>query len=331
MPQPDEIVSFIRSKGPVLPVDIAKFLNTNTLFAGAHLSELTSRGLVKVSSVKVGGSPLYYLPGQEARLQEYSERLHEKERRVYDLLRNELLMKDSEQTPLSRVALRQMKDFAKPVEVKIGEEQQLFWRWYLLPMEEVEAKIRERYLPKKPEPVKGVPEQTKEIPRPTEIIKQETSEIVRPKPVEPSKQVLPETPELPIQKALPQKPRPLQTQLKPEPVSAEEKPLSSSQYLGQAVKYFEQNKIAVLQEEVLKKGVHAWYLLKVPSAIGTIMYYAEAKSKKRINEADLSEALVRGSNKKLAVLFITNGKLTKSTEAMLQNEFKAINLIQLSK
>ncbi len=322
MPQPDEIVSFIRSKGPVLPVDIAKFLNTNIIFAGAHLSELTSRGLVKVSSVKVGGSPLYYLPGQEARLQEYSERLHEKELRVYEILRNELLLKDSEQTPLSRVALRQMKDFAKPVEVKIGEEQQLFWRWYLLPMEEVEAKIREKYLPKKPEPVK-------EIPKPVEAIKQDMPEAAKPKLIEPKKQMMPEPVESPRQ--LPQKPRPLQTQLKPESVPAEEKPLSSSQYLGQAVKYFEQNRIDVLQEEILKKGVHAWYLLKVPSAIGTIIYYAEAKSKKRINEADLSEALVRGSNKKLPVLFLTNGKLTKSTEAMLENEFKAISLVQLSK
>ena len=38
---------------------------------------------------------------------------------------------------ITKVALKEAKDFAKPFEAKIGERKGLFWRWFLLPKEEV--------------------------------------------------------------------------------------------------------------------------------------------------------------------------------------------------
>ena len=75
----DEILRIIRQKGPVLPVQIAKELKTSILFASAMLSELVSAHLLKVSTVKIGGSPLYYIPEHASRLQEFLSRSLSKE------------------------------------------------------------------------------------------------------------------------------------------------------------------------------------------------------------------------------------------------------------
>ena len=82
----EKILQLIKEKGPILPVEITKHINSNILMASAHLSELSSNGKLKISNVKVGGSPLYYLPGQETQLQKFADNLHEKEKRAYDLL-----------------------------------------------------------------------------------------------------------------------------------------------------------------------------------------------------------------------------------------------------
>ena len=74
----EKILSFIKGKGPVLPVEVAKHIDSNILMASAHLAELSSNGKLKISNVKVGGSPLYYLPGQEAQLQKFADSLEEK-------------------------------------------------------------------------------------------------------------------------------------------------------------------------------------------------------------------------------------------------------------
>ncbi|HLC90905.1 MAG TPA: hypothetical protein VJI15_03990, partial [Candidatus Nanoarchaeia archaeon] len=68
MPDEDRILSFLKMTGPTLPTKVAKHIGTEIIIASAHLSDLASRGKVKISKLKVGGSPLYYLPGQEEQL-----------------------------------------------------------------------------------------------------------------------------------------------------------------------------------------------------------------------------------------------------------------------
>ena len=94
---PEKILSFIRLKGPSIPVQVAKEISHNILMGSAYLAELTSRKQLKVSSVKIGGSPLYFLPGQEAHLQNFSNNLNEKDKRTYDLLKEKKILRESEQ------------------------------------------------------------------------------------------------------------------------------------------------------------------------------------------------------------------------------------------
>ena len=74
----DKILVLVKQKGPLLPVQLVKEIpGLNTIFAGAILSELYASKKVFISHIKVGGSPLYYVQGQEEKLQNYTQYLHE--------------------------------------------------------------------------------------------------------------------------------------------------------------------------------------------------------------------------------------------------------------
>ena len=81
----EQILRLIKAKGPLLPVHIVKDIGWNTLLIGAALSDLSKKGLIKMSYAKIGGSPIYYVTGQEFKLQNLYKHLHEKEQKAYDL------------------------------------------------------------------------------------------------------------------------------------------------------------------------------------------------------------------------------------------------------
>ena len=143
-----KIIELIRIKGPVIPVQISKEINSDILLSSAHLSELSSEGKVKISNIKVGGTPLYYLPGQESSLQNFSNNLHEKEKKAFDLLRDKKILRDNKSEPVRRVALREIKDFAVPLQVTYQINKEIFWKWYILSREEASSLIKS-YLTKK--------------------------------------------------------------------------------------------------------------------------------------------------------------------------------------
>lgn len=148
----EQIKRTIDSRGPSLPVHIAKAISMSSLFASAFLSELASEGIVKISHMKVGGSPLYFLPGQEEQLTNFIKFLSPKEREAFELLKLKGILEDEKQLPAIRVALRDLKDFA--FALKKGDK--LFWRYFLtseegaknLPIEKVEIKIEGRIIEK---------------------------------------------------------------------------------------------------------------------------------------------------------------------------------------
>jgi len=130
------MVSLINSNGPTLPVQIARQTGLSILFASAFLSELFNEKEIKMSNLRIGSSALYFIEGQEAQLEKYSQYLKSKEKDAFVLLKEKKILKDSEQHPAIRVALREIKDFAIPFE-KNGER---FWR-YFLSEESEEVKI----------------------------------------------------------------------------------------------------------------------------------------------------------------------------------------------
>jgi hypothetical protein len=124
----ERIISFIRLRGPSLPVQIAKETGLSILFASAFLSELFGEKIVRISNIRIGSSPLYFIPGQEPQLERFFQYLKSREKEAFLLLKEKQILRDSEQQPAIRVALREIKDFAIPFE----KNNEVFWRYFLI-------------------------------------------------------------------------------------------------------------------------------------------------------------------------------------------------------
>ena len=77
-----EALNVVMEKGPLQPSQIATTVNTNILFASAILSELVDNKKVKITHVKRGGSPFYYVQGQEEKLMDLAKYLSENETKI---------------------------------------------------------------------------------------------------------------------------------------------------------------------------------------------------------------------------------------------------------
>ncbi len=277
----EKIIQLIKQKGPVIPAQISKEIETNIIMAGAYLSELSSNNLVKISNVKIGGSPLYYLPGQEYKLQDFANNLHEKEKKSYDLLKEKKVLRDSSLDPVYRVALRQIKDFAIPLSVDYKGYSEIFWKWYLLSNKDAEQIIKSQIEPLKKEikPIK------KEIQKPLK----EKKEI---KAVKEQRTIV-------------------------------------DNFLNEVEQYFSRNKINILDKKIIRKNKDVELLIEIPSSVGSLKYFCKAKNKKKVNDGDLSSVYIQAQSKKLPVLFLTTGELTKKAKDMLEKEFKGLKVMKL--
>ncbi|MAF35281.1 hypothetical protein CMO91_05540 [Candidatus Woesearchaeota archaeon] len=278
MDKEERILALAESK-PVLPMQVAKLIGTDSLMASAFLSELVSKGLLRVSVLKVGSSPLYFLPNKREQLLNYLTYLNGKDRKTVELLKEKKILRDSKVEPLTRVSLRNVRDFALPLEVTNNAGKELFWKWFLLDDVEAEAIIKQTVEPKlKPPPSMIKPKKPKPVLRPS--------------------------PQVP--RALP---KPLK-HAKPKKVSSRKQ--TAIDFEKALHEYFQKNKISVLEKH--KEG----YTVEVDSPVGKLTYYCHPKPKKRISDADISNAYVQAQMHKLPALLVTHGELTKKADALLR-------------
>src|SRR3989344_8777644 len=259
----EKALSFVRSNGPVLPLQIAKHLSTNTIFAGAILSELISAKHIFVTHATIGSSPLYYIKGQEEKLgPSLYNYLKQKEKQAYDKIKESKIIRESEAEPWQRVAMCDLKDFCFPLTVTIDQEKiEIFWKFYLVSEEEAKNLISSML--KKEEPIK---EFVKE-----EAIKAEKQEVIQ----EISKQVI----EKPIKNPY-VKPKPEQTQLPEIKETVKDKSLEKDKFYNYVKEFCSKNNIQISEELVISKNKEFDFTAKIPSNIGLITYYIKAKNYK---------------------------------------------------
>lgn len=267
-----KILSLTRS-APVLPTQVAKSLGIDSLMSGAMLSEMVSKGLLRVSRLKVGGSPVYYAPDHPEHLKEFMSHLNEKDRKTAALLEEKGVLRDRDQDPVVRVGLQNLRDFAVPLTVQYGGQEELFYQWFLLSEEAARERIREL-----------IDTQEKKLAPKIEV---------------PAK--LPDN--------LPSEPR-------SPPPKPTQKPRQDSDIVLSAESFFAENDIRVVDKTVLKKN-DIDFLVDLPSPVGPLRYFCKVRGKKRVADADLSNAYVQGQLKKLPVLFLTSGELAKSARELL--------------
>ena len=295
----DKALNFVKLNGPVLPLQVAKVLETNTIYAGALLSELIAGKLIQVTHAKVGSSTLYYAKGQEEKLgPSLYNYLNQKEKQAYDRIKEEKVIMDSSAEPWQRVAMRDLKDFCIPLTVTIeGDKIETFWKFYLVPEEEAKSiigNILEKVKPK--EEIKKIeeiqPKLEKEI-KIKEIPKEEKQQTI-------------ETPQ--------EKPK--------------EKKIKDKFY-NYVNEFFSKNNIHIIEESIVKKNKEIDFIAKIPSNIGLMIYYIKAKDKPIINEADISLAFSESQHRKLPCLLLTTGKPNKKVNLLIEKKFQNITLRQI--
>jgi hypothetical protein len=360
----DKILNFLKVTGPTLPSKVAKNINTDILLASAHLSDLSSQGKIKISKLKIGGSPLYYLPGDESQLYNFaSGNINPKDLLVLDELKGKKILRESNLELIQRVGLRNLKDFAIPLNVKVGDEIELFWKWHMLTNDDANQMIGEMLTGvKETVPVEEVPPieekvevaETEVIPAESET-KQETpiaaEEISKPAEFdEPAEKEIEETLEKEAEEGTEQEPEASKEEAKPieeeetkekeepkeqqkkltedkkpflqkvkEKITRKKKKVVEDEFSPKIKDYFETLRIIIENKDIIRKNSEINYSVKVPSAVGHIIYFCKAKSKGKCDEKDLSAAYMEAQVKKLPLLFLYTNEITKKAEEMLES------------
>ncbi|MEM4239956.1 MAG: hypothetical protein QXK08_02090 [Candidatus Woesearchaeota archaeon] len=317
----DRIRAMVEQK-PVQPTQVAKEMMTNSMLSSAMLSEMSEKGLLKVSHLKVGSSPLYYHPDHPEHLLDFINHLNEKDRKTLNLLREKNVLQDNALDPLTRVSLRNIKDFAKPLDVAIDGVKELFWKFYLLTDEQAADAIRQLLQMKAP-----APEQPAEQPKVKKPRKPRKPKVA----VEPQQTIIaPEAPAVQPAEPVAQAPAPAVEEKKPiAPAEAASQALvSDDPFLQKLMAFFASNNITVLEQVALKKKNEYDFVLSLASPVGQLHYYCKAKNKAKVGEADLSHAYVQGQLKKLPILFLSPGTLTKPAMDLMK-ELKGLTVKQV--
>ncbi len=285
-----KILNFVKINGPVLPVQISKSIGKDIIYAGAILSSLIASKQILITNAKIGGSPIYYVKGQEPKLQVLGPHLKQKEREAFELLRGKGILRDSEVGPVNRVALREIVDFAFSITGKINDKEEIFWRWYLISDEEAKKRISALFEP------------AKEI---KEVINKSFKEV---EPIVEKKF---------IEKSLIKK-----EEIAPLKVEKEIKKDIKDEFLDIVEAYIKKSGIEMMTRELVKKNREVNMIVKLPTSIGMLNFFLKAKNKKSISNLDLSLAHNEGQQRNLPTLFLSNGNVAKKADQFIKKNLK---------
>ena len=327
----DDILNLVRQRGPILPVQVSKHINDNILMTSARLSELLSYKKIKISNIKVGGSPLYYFEGQEIKLQNYADNLGSKEKEAYNLLKEKKVLRDSALEPAIRVALRIIKDFSIPLQVNYSGKTEIFWKWYLAQNNETQEIIRE-ILPKKEEIAQQkTPAETpkKEITKGEAIQKEDTIKKYETQSTIEEQDTIKKQETQPIQKTIEtiekiKEDTAKKADIKKESTKNQRQTIDKAYLLNKINNFFNKNKINKIDEKEIKKNSEMDFIVELETSIGKAKYFCKAKNRKKINESDLSTAMMQAQSKGLPLIFVATGKISKKSKEMLSADFKNI-------
>ncbi|MBS3066263.1 hypothetical protein J4205_00420 [Candidatus Pacearchaeota archaeon] len=297
--QREKIISFIKIRGPCLPVHISQHLKIDSLLASAMLAELLSDKRLKLSNLRVGNSPLYYLVGQEFQIENFYQYLPNKEKEAFEILKDKGVLKDADQLPAIRVALRSIKDFAFPFQ----HNNELYWRFIKI-NEGNASELIQNTLTTQIKPVQmEIPIVRKILPEHIERVReplvQKTVEMITPESIF--------TKEEPKKASLILE-RKVQENVLKSTKSKKEK--NKSEFVSKVYEFFENNSLKLVKEISAKKKEFTG-IINVENNGKLDSYLCIAKEKKSVSDKDLMKHLQLGQKENLPVLFISNGDASK--------------------
>jgi hypothetical protein len=285
----EKIIEALKNRGPSLPIQLAKDLEMSSLFVSAFLSELAKEKRIKISSLKVGGSPIYFIEGQQEKLEQYQKYLHPKEAEAFLILKEKKVIKDSDQDPAIRVALRSIRDFS--IGFKIND--QIYWRYILISEEEAKDILQPKKQESEPKPqIETKIEKT--IPKPIINI---------------SKKSIP-----PIKISSNEFENPLVIKQKEAP--KKEKP--KSEFISKTIEFLKNNNLKIIEEKDYKSKEYNC-IIQVNSQLGNLKFLTQAKDKKTITETDLKKLLSESQSIPLPAFLLFTGGISKKAQEYLRN------------
>jgi len=258
--------------------------------------------------MKIGSSSLFYIQGQEAQIENFIEHLNPREKEAFFLIKNSQILEDDKQTPVMRVALRAIKDFAIPFKITSNNIDKIFWKYHLTKDEEFDKKVQKILNPfaEQEEPKKdlGSP-QGESLQQGEELRSKRESRDKVPKKSEgdTEKKVENEqTAEIPLIE-------------EPDEIISQEnrqkpKKQASSEFAERIREYLAAKDIEILST-ILEKKKEFMAKIRADTLFGKQEYYLIAKDKKKINETDITIALQKAQTEKMIALILSPGDIDK--------------------
>ncbi len=298
----EKVVGMLRVKGPSLPIDVSKLLGVETMLASAILSSLISKGYVKISSKKVGASPLYYLSGQESRVRSilYPE-LSDLEKKALERLKTLKVALKDDLFPQERILLSEMKDFVSYLQIKKDGREFFCWKHYSVNEEEFNDLLNKKLFPKKQEQ-ESQNLNIEDIQQSTAPPKQKVLKVTQPKQ---------KIQEIKLKRKQPSK-----------------KP--NGEFSNNISNYLESIGAKISEKKISRNELT--YIISLPSPAGEQTYIVKAKDKKNLSENDLSKFYVEALSKKMPLLLIVPNSLSKKAKDYSEKNFgNLLKIIVLKK
>lgn len=302
-----KIISFLEANGPSLPIRIARAIEMDPVVASAITSELLDSKQVKTSHMKVGASSLYFLPGQEQKLEEHVDNLKSAEKEVFLKLKEKKLMEDENEGPVTRVALRNIKDFAIPLKF----QEKIKWKYAFATDEEIERLLSPPE--KKPEIKENVPYPKKSTEQKTEKAQNEGPKLITDK--EEHKDV-PKAWEVKKEEIKQIKKESKKVENIFAPLKSENEKLVP-EFLIEIKRFLKQKNIKFVEEiRTEKKEVMA--VISVTSQLGNTNFLMVAKNKKTTTKDEIEAAIQIATKNNMPCLLIIRGKPSKPIQKLIE-------------
>lgn len=281
-----KIILILRGNGPSLPMNISRKVGIEHVFVSAILSELLNQKSIKTSKLRIGSSPLYFIPGDEEKLENYTDNLTGTEKEAFLLLKEKKILQDESQIPKIRVALRSISDFAKPIKF----QDKFYWKYFSLINEDIQE-----FLTKKQNKVLNIEPIEKKV----EIDNQEMAKVKPENPLMKNSLVISD--KNPIVKLKPKK-----IQKTAKEFLEEVKQI----LLGKDIEFLEE--IEIDKKQIIAKA-------RINSDIGKIYLMVVAKDKKRPSLLDLTMAHQKALYNKMFCYFLARGKPAKTANEFIED------------
>jgi len=289
------VLAHVTQHSPIVGAKIASDLGSDSFLVGAYLSELIDSKQLFLTRSTAAGAPLYYVLSQHADIVVLREKLKEKDRRTFDLLQGEGVLREDDLDPLTRVSLKNLPDFAQSLNIKLGTETVTFWKWFLLSNDDVIGILQKKYIAKN-----ETPKSNSNTPAQSESSVQATKKVVQ----------------TAISEAVPE-------------LNGLIEQLSHCRNTGEIISQIEQANIRISSSIDIKKNKESDCIIHIPTAFGVQKYFVKILFKKKITDTDLSSLFMQGSLKHMPICLITDGVLTKKAEILHNGDLDSVLVVRL--